>query len=69
MSPPYQFSDGHQIQPQARRALDQLREFELEPRSTALAAHSVQPLRRDRAELVFVNFYPVASLDGPPLRS
>jgi len=40
------------------RTLNELQEFKLEPRAAALAAHLVNVLRGDRAQFLFVDFYP-----------
>jgi len=50
---------SNQIYSRTSRALDQFWAFQLEPRSTAFAAHSVEALRDGRAKLIFLNHYAI----------
>jgi hypothetical protein len=59
--PEQQLRRHYEIQPQARGALAELRQFQLEPRATALTTHLVYALRRNRSELVLKHLYAVGS--------
>jgi hypothetical protein len=65
-SPTRQNLQGDDAELRALRAPDHGREFELEPRSTTVAAQAVDGLRGDRAQLLFADVDSVRRLLGLP---